>query len=239
MEKENLNTIHEKTPTLKPGAQLAQVRENKGISREVVAAKLHFTEQTIELLEADAYDILPEAVFIKGYIRAYAKFLSIDSEPLIEAFNQVYVVTKPVERTLWQPRKASRSHEKMMRAFSGLVAISVVAVLVSWWYQHNQLVQQVGQKFKSVVLQEQSQPETIELESSQVSKIQSLFEPAPAEHNGSIGAKMSKELPMKNPSSVSRLGSVDKLTQLPSPRSPGDRKMNEAVSGVAAEAQSG
>lgn len=239
MEKENLNTIHEKIPTLKPGAQLARVRENKGISREVVAAKLHFREQTIELLEADAYDLLPEAVFIKGYIRAYAKFLSIASDPLIEAFNQVYVVTKPVERTLWQPRKASRSHEKMMRAFSGLVAISVVAVLVSWWYQHNQLVQQVGQKFKSVVLQEQSQPETIEPESSQVSKIQSLFEPVPVEHDGSIGANRSKALQMHNPSSAPRPESQDKLTQLPSPRSLGDRKMNEAVSGVAAEAQSG
>lgn len=179
MEKEILNTTAETNPLLKPGAQLAQIREKKAITREVVAAKLHFREHTLELLEADAYDLLPEAVFVKGYIRAYAKFLGIASEPLIEAFNQAHMVSKPVERTLWQPRKASRSYEKMVRGFSGLVILSVVVMFVSWWYQHNQIVQQVGEKFKSVVLQKQSQPETIETEISQVSKLQSLFEANP------------------------------------------------------------
>lgn len=189
MEKEILNTPDETSSMQKPGAQLAQIRENKGITREIVATKLHFREHTIELLEADAYDLLPEAVFIKGYIRAYAKFLGIASEPLITAFNQVHMVSKPVERTLWQPRKPSRSRENLMRGFSALIALSVVVVFVSWWYQHNQLVQQVGQKFKSVVLQKQPQSETIEAEIPQVSKIQSLFEPSAAVHNNSVDTK--------------------------------------------------
>lgn len=176
MEQEILNTATATNHILKPGAQLAHIREKKAITREMVAAKLHFIEHTIELLEADAYDQLPEAVFVKGYIRAYAKFLGVASEPLIEAFNQAHSVDKPVERTLWQPRKASRFHEKMIRGFSGVVIVSVVVVFVSWWYQHNQMVQQVGHTLKSVVLQKKPQLETVETEISQVSKLQSLFD---------------------------------------------------------------
>ena len=72
---------------VKPGAQLALVRAQKGYSLEYVAGKLHLRVRIIELLETDDYQNMPEPVFVKGYLRAYAKLLDVKYQPLLDNFN--------------------------------------------------------------------------------------------------------------------------------------------------------
>src|ERR1700722_14689819 len=96
-----MDAIHNGTHE-KPGLQLARAREKKGYSQEYVAGKLHLRVRIIELLEADDYDQLPEAVFIKGYLRAYAKLLGFQSDPLLAIFNNVYSSEQKSEKALWQ-----------------------------------------------------------------------------------------------------------------------------------------
>src|SRR3990167_1911722 len=86
----------------KPGALLAEQREQRGYSVAYIANKLHLRVRIIELLEDDAYEKLPDAVFIKGYLRAYAKLLDLTVDPLIETFNSLYHIEQKVEKALWQ-----------------------------------------------------------------------------------------------------------------------------------------
>ena len=92
-----VDEIHNGTQE-KPGMQLARVREKKGYSQEYVAGKLHLRVRIIELLEVDDYDQMPEPVFIKGYLRAYAKLLSVPAEPLLETFNSMYSSERKLEK---------------------------------------------------------------------------------------------------------------------------------------------
>jgi len=47
--------------------------------------------KTLTALEQDDYKSLPEATFIKGYYRAYAKYLNADASVIIQRFDEIYV----------------------------------------------------------------------------------------------------------------------------------------------------
>lgn len=46
--------------------------------------------KTLTALENDDYKVLPEATFIKGYYRSYAKYLNADASIIIQRFDEIY-----------------------------------------------------------------------------------------------------------------------------------------------------
>ena len=119
---------------VKPGAHLASERKQQGYTAEYIAGKLHLRVRIIELLEADEYHGMPEPVFIKGYIRAYAKLLGSDPEPLIELFNGLYTVEHKSEKALWQSRRETNKAEHAIRWITGFFALIVLTAVAMWWY---------------------------------------------------------------------------------------------------------
>lgn len=123
-----------------PGSQLASIRKKKNYTVEYVANKLHLRMQMIELLEKDAYQEMPEPVFIKGYLRAYAKLLDIDPLPLLELFQRFYVHEEsPPERLLWQTRKQTNPTERWVRIGTALFALIVIGAVFGWWMKNKEL----------------------------------------------------------------------------------------------------
>ncbi|QDX21371.1 DUF4115 domain-containing protein [Pandoraea pnomenusa] len=66
------------------GAQLAALREQRGMSIEDVSARLKVSVQKLRRLEAGEWDALPEMPFLQGVVRSYARMLGADPEPMIE-----------------------------------------------------------------------------------------------------------------------------------------------------------
>ena len=75
------------TPAL-PGQQLAEARERQGLSRAEVAQRLHMSPWQVEALEAGDYSRLPKGTFLRGFVRNYAKLVSLESEPLLSGLAQ-------------------------------------------------------------------------------------------------------------------------------------------------------
>ncbi len=117
----------------KPGAQLAFARLEKNLSVEYVAGKLHLRTRIIELLEADNYQSMPEPVFIKGYLRAYAKLLDIPYQPLLDTFNQHHSIDRKLEKALWQSRRESNKAEHAVRWLTGIFVLVVIIAVGIWW----------------------------------------------------------------------------------------------------------
>jgi cytoskeleton protein RodZ len=126
------------TKTDKPGAILAAQREQKGYTVAYVANKLHLRVRMVELLENDNYAQLPEAVFIKGYLRAYAKLVDLAVEPLLEIFNHNYAGDRKVEKALWQSRRAPARAEYAVRWLTGTFALIVVIAVIFWWQNNKE-----------------------------------------------------------------------------------------------------
>ena len=65
------------------GATLRLEREKRGISIDEVAAQLKLSARQIKALENEQFDTLPGSIFIRGFVRNYARLLQIDPEPLL------------------------------------------------------------------------------------------------------------------------------------------------------------
>ena len=74
----------------RPGEYLRQVRVSQQRELEAVSAELNIPVKTLTALEQDDYKVLPEATFIKGYYRTYAKFLGVDASNIIQRFDDIY-----------------------------------------------------------------------------------------------------------------------------------------------------
>ncbi|MHB1236139.1 MAG: RodZ domain-containing protein [Gallionella sp.] len=65
------------------GKMLREAREKRGLTVAEVAGQIKFAPRQIEALEADDFKNLPEAAFLRGFVRSYAKILRLDAEILL------------------------------------------------------------------------------------------------------------------------------------------------------------
>lgn len=119
-----------------PGLYLSEARVQRGYSQEYVANKLHLRVRIVELIETDDYQSMPEPVFIKGYLRAYAKLLDISPDPLIEIYKLNHNVEKKVDKALWQSRRKTNSTAKAVRWVTVLFAAGVLVSIALWWQKN-------------------------------------------------------------------------------------------------------
>lgn len=163
-----------------PGAQLALIREKKGYSREYVAGKLHLRVRLIELLEEDAYEQMPEPVFVKGYFRAYAKLLGVAAEPYVSSFNKTVVAErKPEKAALWQSKRESHRGERAVRWITACIVIAAVAAVSFWWQKNSDkplFFTKNDNQVTSLKKPDANEVEQqIEVKLTDISKMQSMF----------------------------------------------------------------
>ena len=71
-----------------PGSTLAAARTSMGASQHDIAEALNLPVHIVVALEADDDEVLPAFVFSRGYVRAYAKLLEIDPDPLVNQLGE-------------------------------------------------------------------------------------------------------------------------------------------------------
>ena len=74
----------------RPGEYLRQIRIAQKRELNDAAKDLNMQVKTLTALEQDDYKALPEATFIKGYYRIYAKYLKVDATSIIQRFDEIY-----------------------------------------------------------------------------------------------------------------------------------------------------
>jgi cytoskeleton protein RodZ len=66
------------------GARLSQARQAQGLATADVARRLKLSVGQVEALEAGRYHGLPGPIFVRGFIRNYAKLVKLDPEELLQ-----------------------------------------------------------------------------------------------------------------------------------------------------------
>jgi cytoskeleton protein RodZ len=114
---------------------LAQLRAERKLSIADVAQRLKYGARQIEALEAEEFDKLPGATFVRGMVRGYAKLLDTDPQPMLDELEQRYV---PGEIDLDLRDKGipfvkhGRRGTRAYLAFSVLVLIVAAGILYEW-----------------------------------------------------------------------------------------------------------
>lgn len=87
IEKQN-NDSALQNQVLSVGAALEAARLAKGLAQQDVSDSLRYSVRQIDALEKNTFDVLPDAMITRGFIRSYARLLEIDAEPLLLSYNQ-------------------------------------------------------------------------------------------------------------------------------------------------------
>lgn len=75
---------------LSVGKTLREAREQLGLSVNDVSNRIKFAARQIEALEDDDFVRLPEAAFVRGFVRSYARLLELDPNRLLSSLPSTY-----------------------------------------------------------------------------------------------------------------------------------------------------
>ena len=68
------------------GADLRKVRESRGISLREIAVSSKIGLRFLEYIEEDRFDLLPPAVYLRGFLLEYARALGVDPRRMADAY---------------------------------------------------------------------------------------------------------------------------------------------------------
>lgn len=119
-----------------PGHLLKEMREKLGLSTAEVALFLHLSKNVIEIIEQDDYLKLPAITFARGYLRAYAKYLNLNPDEIVQQFNQMGLIEQersPIQRIVSPDMNTS---DKPVKWLSYFIALSLGCLVLIWWHNH-------------------------------------------------------------------------------------------------------
>ena len=128
----NVAESTETTQAQKPGAILAARRVAAGISEEQIASRLKMTVRQVRFLEADDYEALHGMATARGFVRAYARILQVDPEPLVASFSEKKKPSAPASVSQGKPAEPfvkNREPFRKKRGSSGKIAVLLIIVV--------------------------------------------------------------------------------------------------------------
>ena len=141
---EDTNEKEGTKPEITPGTILRKAREENNLSVGHVADRLCLDVRVIEGLENDNYEKLPSTIFIRGYLRNYAKLLEIPEESIIENFDHIHKSQEPKTITPTpkiKPQTQATSLDLWPKLVSILLVITVIILMVIWQFYPNEEVE--------------------------------------------------------------------------------------------------
>lgn len=121
------------------GKELAEARKAKNYTIEEISGHIKIPVHTITILEASDIEALPAPTFAQGYIRAYAKFLEISEEKVLEKYN---LAVPRVEDAVLKPRSnlpgEASSQSPLVKSITMLLILAGIAAVIFGSFKYYQ-----------------------------------------------------------------------------------------------------
>lgn len=192
------------------GSYLRWEREQRAVGLQEISAVTKIQRRFLQALEEDQYDQLPPAPFVVGFLRAYAEYLSLEPEEILEVYRAQYapaaypinsaqlLASSPAKRVIQGPHGTARGRTGW-RVLSG-IGLGLAGLLL--------YVSQYGPASDQVIPGIASRPPGIEETLSPRGKTLETPGPAPALSQNAADRGGSAEMPagseeMAKPAAVS------------------------------------
>ena len=111
------------------GSYLKHERELRGFSLDEIATKTKIPIHFLQALENNQFDDLPEKVFIKGYVRSFARIIGSDEHEMLNAFDDTIDPPSSTETSgsLTKTKKIFQGEKKLL--WLGLAVISLAGAV--------------------------------------------------------------------------------------------------------------
>jgi cytoskeleton protein RodZ len=116
------------------GMILRKARESANLTHAAVGEALHLTVHYIKALENDDYSKLPGATFVKGYLRAYARFLKLDVNAVLASYEKNNVSVEALSNRTESLSRSQKRHDQTFRWAVVTAIIIVLGIVALWWF---------------------------------------------------------------------------------------------------------
>ena len=116
------------------GRYIRAIRIQKGIDLKTVSEALKVTLHKLSLIEAEDHEELPDDIYVKGILRAYADYIGIDADDLIDRYE---INRSAYNQRTESPSPGMRGRGKMLsRMLLPLLLLACIGIVsVAIFYQ--------------------------------------------------------------------------------------------------------
>jgi cytoskeleton protein RodZ len=142
------------------GRQLRKAREQLGLSQKDVADAQHLRVSIIQAIEDGAYEQIDSELFLKGYVRGYAKQVKADGNAMIESLDAELAPLREERAKQEQENPLIDIERRRRKKRQFAKAVLILAVLCGIAFAAWRLVLAPGQEVSSGPEAQIPQPET-------------------------------------------------------------------------------
>lgn len=116
--------------TVEIGSLLRQAREQRGLSLADVEEQTKIRSKYLEALENENFDKLPGQVYVRGFLKTYARFLDLDANDLLARYDNAFVGMVANEINLEDTQPEAKSRFIGHRWAAGAVVVALALMLM-------------------------------------------------------------------------------------------------------------
>lgn len=113
------------------GRYLQAIRMEKGISLEAVSAETKIRLETLQQIEEEDHARLPDEVFVKGFLRSYARAVGADADEAVRRYSSRLGMLKKIAKSEDDlNRTARRFWPRLLLCFAALAGLIVATIFI-------------------------------------------------------------------------------------------------------------
>ncbi|MFY9704388.1 MAG: RodZ domain-containing protein [Desulfobacterales bacterium] len=132
-------TAESEQTTLSFGRYLQSIRVEKGISLKAVSHETRIRLETLHFIEEEDHQNLPDEVYVKGFLRAYAKAIGADGDEAVQRYISRLAVKRKLALSEAALHRTGGAFWRRLLLSLGAVFCLIAATIyaVSAWREHN------------------------------------------------------------------------------------------------------
>jgi cytoskeleton protein RodZ len=121
-----------------PGERLQAARIKQGLSLDDVASRMHLSASILKAIEDNDFEEITAPIFVKGYLRAYARIVSLDENDMIDQYIDFYSEEDPPISSISNMASELSVTDPRIKWTTVIVVLTIGVSLSAWWWNKQQ-----------------------------------------------------------------------------------------------------
>ena len=154
------NETHDTSDQVSIGSLLKDARNKQGASVDDIAEQLHLRPCIVHDIEANKFDEIASAIYVKGYVKNYARLVEVDNEALQTCIELQFPEAKEPEMQSFSRKTTRQASDGRLMFVTYAIVFILLALLVLWWVQKSDTQASVDFSQPTVEEMDNSVPES-------------------------------------------------------------------------------